>query len=103
MQPRKFKNRRDAKTCLASAADLGQAPTQWAHANGVDARSLNCWRLAIAGRRPAAPLRLVELVTPPPVPHPTYTVRFGGFAVEAPDNFDDAVLARLLRVVASAC
>jgi hypothetical protein len=37
------------------------------------------------------------------VPLPTYTVRFGGFVVDAPNNFDDAVLARLLRVVASAC
>lgn len=103
MRCRKIKNRRDAEACLASATTHEQAPTEWARANGVDARSLNCWRLAIERRRPPSPLRLLELVTSPPAALPTYTVRCGTFEVDAPHDFDDAVLGRLLRVVASAC
>jgi len=103
MQRRKIKNRLDAESCLASAARRAQPPTEWARANGVDGRSLHCWRLAIEGRRAPAPLRLLELVTTPGDALPTYTVRCGRFEVDAPRDFDDAVLGRLLRVVASAC
>ena len=101
MQRRKIKNRRDAESCLTAAAVNAQTPTEWARSNGVDGRSLHCWRLAIEGNR-AVPLRLLELVTVAQPP-PSYTVRCGTFEVDAPHDFDDAVLARLLRAVASAC
>lgn len=102
MQRRKIKNRRDAESCLTAAAANAQTPTAWARSNGVDGRSLRCWRLAIEGRRPPAPLRLLEVIAAAPTP-PSYTVRCGRFEVDAPHDFDDAVLGRLLRVVASAC
>ncbi len=102
MQHRKIKNRRDAERCLSEAVVAAKTPTEWARDNGVDARSLHCWRLAIEGRRAPTPLRLVELLgaTSPP---PSYTVRCGTFEVDAPQDFDEVVLGRLLRVVASAC
>jgi hypothetical protein len=103
MHRRKIKNRRDAESCLTAAAVVAQTPTEWARSNGVDGRSLHCWRLAIEGSRSPTPLRLLELVTTAPVVPASYTVRCGTFAVDAPANFDDGVLGRLLRVVASAC
>jgi hypothetical protein len=102
MERRKIKNRKDAEACLSAAGSLAQTPTEWAHRNGVDARSLHCWRLAIGGRRKPTPLRLLELVVAPSGP-PSYTVRCGTFQIEAPRDFDDLVLGRLLRAVASAC
>ena len=54
MQRRKIKNRRDAECCLTAAAVNAQSPTEWARSNGVDGRSLRCWRQAIEGNRPAA-------------------------------------------------
>lgn len=103
MQRRKIKSRRDAESCLIAAAVGAQTPTEWARANGVDGRSLRCWRMAIEGNRSATPpLRLLEVVVAPSAP-PSYTVRCGTFEVDAPRDFDDAVLGRLLRVVAAAC
>jgi hypothetical protein len=102
MQHRKIKNRSDAESCLNAAAVGAQTPTEWARANGVDGRSLHCWRMAIEGGRGSAPLRLMELVVAPSAP-PSYTVRCGAFEVDTPQDFDDAVLGRLLRVVAGAC
>lgn len=102
MQRRKIKNRRDAESCLTAAAVTAQTPTEWARSNGVDGRSLHCWRLAIEGNPAPAALRLLELVAAAPPPR-SYTVRCGTFEVDAPHDFDDAVLGRLLRVVASAC
>lgn len=102
MQRRKIKNRRDAESCLTAAAVGSQTPTEWARANGVDGRSLRCWRMAIEGNRTPAPVRLLELVVAPSAAA-SYTVRCGAFEVDAPQDFDDAVLGRLLRVVAAAC
>ena len=102
MQRRKIKSRRDAEFCLNAAAASAQTPTEWARANGVDARSLRCWRMAIEGNRGPTPLRLLEVVVDPSTP-PSYTVRCGRFEVDAPRDFDDAALGRLLRVVAAAC
>lgn len=98
MQRRKIKNRRDAESCLTAAIVNAQTPTEWARSNGVDGRSLHCWRLVIEGRPAPAPLRLLELVTTPSA-LPTYTVRCGTFEIDAPTDFDEAVL----RVVAAAC
>jgi hypothetical protein len=103
MQRRKIKNRRDAESCLTAAAVNAQTTTEWARSHGVDGRSLRFWRMAIEGNRPAVPLRLIELVAAAPTPPPSYTVRCGAFEVDAPHDFDDAVLGRLLRAVAAAC
>lgn len=100
MTRRKIRDAEDARRCLdqASRSSLGRAA--WARAQGVDARSLNAWRLNLARKsEPRRSLRLVELV-PPPRPVATYRVRCGPFEVEVDEAFDVEVLGRLLSVVA---
>jgi hypothetical protein len=81
------------------------ARAQWARANGVEARSLNAWRINLARGRAAKPegrTRMVELVAPPSTGTVTvYTVRCGDFAIDVPADFDDQALERLLSLVAA--
>lgn len=106
MVARKIRNAKDARTCLAAAASAGQVPREWAHQNGVNARSLHMWRVLLAQGRgntesPAEPLRLVELV-PLPRPAPArarYVVSCGQISLELDERFDDDAVARLLRLV----
>lgn len=103
MERRKIRNAADAQECLAAAAANGQPPTDWARANGVDARSLNCWRLGPPKRTPRE-VQLVELVPTPAattVPAPSrYLVHTGEFSIEVDASFDPQILGKLLRVVA---
>ena len=104
MLRRKIQDHADARACLEAAGTSGLTRTAWAHANGVDARSLQAWRITLDGtnrRAPSAPLRLVELVVAEAPRSSTYVVRCGALAVELDDRFDDDVLRRLLAVVAS--
>ena len=48
---RKIRDRQDALTCLEAVQTSGMRLTPWARAHGVDARSLNCWRLTAAVTR----------------------------------------------------
>lgn len=108
MAHRKIRDSADAHTCLAAAAASGQLPRVWARAHGVDGRSLYWWRLRLAAEQPTLP-RMVELVpTPmstaapaPPALPDRYLVHLGGFTVEVGERFDEQVLARVLRAVAS--
>ena len=104
MEPRKIRDAADAQECLAAAAATGQTPTEWARAQGVDARSLNCWRLGPPKREQRA-VRLVELVptvqVPVAPPHCRYLVHTGAFSIEVESSFDPQVLGQLLRVVAA--
>jgi hypothetical protein len=64
---RKIDDEEDARRCLAAAERAGLTPRDWARENGVDARSLNTWRINLGRRRavgelPPAALTLVELV-----------------------------------------
>ena len=45
---RKVRGARDARACLAAAAESGLSRREWARSNGVNARSLNAWRLNLA-------------------------------------------------------
>jgi hypothetical protein len=95
---RKVRNDEDARSCL-KAAEASRLPRAvWARRNGVDARSLNAWRVNLERARPRP--RLVELVPTRPVAV-RYTVRFGDFEVEVDEWFEADVLRRLLEVVAS--
>lgn len=102
-QPPQDSRRRQAHACLTAAQNSGQHRTAWAHAHGIDARALNMWRVFL--ERPAAtnvvPLRLVEVVAHEPAPPPTYVVRVDRYAVELAGGFDDAVLKRLVGVLAA--
>ena len=86
---------------MKEAAKSGMSRRDWARSVGVDARSLNCWRVALERRGKTRPVRLVELVAAPqPERCARFVVRAGEFSVEVDDNFDEVALRRLLRVVA---
>lgn len=103
MAGRKVRDADEARACLAAVAASHLTLAQWARSRGLDGRSLNLWKVNLTRPGPAVPpdLRLVELVAAEPAPHARYAVRVGDFAVEVGDTFDDGVLRRLLRVVAS--
>lgn len=65
MAGRKVVDASDAQSCLAAAAASGLSGRDWAHQNGVDARSLHAWRMILGRKRAgvgAPVVRLVELV-----------------------------------------
>ena len=102
MPLRKIRDAKDAQDCLAAAEDSGVGRAEWARRHGVDARSLNAWRVNLGRGAGTSPLRLVELLAPP---HPStgrYVVHIGELSVEVDDAFREDTLVRLLRVV-SAC
>lgn len=66
-QRRKISDEREARRSLAAAAAAGGTIRQWAHANGIDGRSLNAWRMNLKQRnRKALPKR--RAATPPASP-----------------------------------
>ncbi len=107
MAGRKIRYWAEARVCLAQAEASGLSRRDWARAQGVDARSLNMWRLLLERRqRPAEqaePVRLVELVVEWPRPRPMarYIVHVGSVSLELDDGFEEETLRRLLRVVAT--
>jgi hypothetical protein len=113
MEPRKIRGEADARRCLAAAAQSGVPRVVWAQEHGIDARSLNAWRVNLtrAGRdavvQPSAAaipgLRLVELVAAPPPASAAYRIRCGLFEVEVAGEIDAERLSKLLRVMAASC
>ena len=104
MAGRKITDEADAQRCLAAATRAGVSPRTWAHANQVDARSLNAWRIAFERRRASGTkARLVELVAAAPARAATrrYVIRLADVEVEVSDDFDDETLRRLLGVLAA--
>lgn len=106
MGPRKIDGAADARACLAAVEASGLSRVAWARAHGVDARSLNAWRLILdraSDRCCSRPLRLVELIADAPPSSAVYRVRCGAFEVDIEGEIDEDRLVRLLRVVAAAC
>lgn len=102
MAGRKVSGKEEAVALLAEVERSGRPLAACARAAGVDGRSLRMWRtnLSRAGHARSQPaVRLVELV--PPAPVARYRVMCGEFVVEVDAGFDDAVLRRLLGVVAT--
>lgn len=100
MVPQKILDENHARNCITAADESGLTRTQWARRNGIDARSLHGWWLAL-GRKDARrqpPLRLVELL---PEPAPSYKIHVGPFQVEVGQPFEEQSLRRLLQLVAS--
>ena len=61
MPRRKIRDVADAHACLNAAAASGLPRAVWARANGIDARSLNAWRITLdRTKRPRSELA-VEL------------------------------------------
>ena len=52
MAGRKIRDEADAHRCLRAAGSAGGSDVEWANAHGVDARSLQAWRMNL-GRRGA--------------------------------------------------
>lgn len=88
---------------LLDAAEASQLErADWARSNGIDARSLNAWRLILGRHRQAPPsLRLVELVAASETSRTPLVVRCGPFAVEVGPEVDEDLLRRVLSTVAS--
>lgn len=105
LMARKIQSAEEAHAALDAAERAGCGRVAWAHANNVDARSLNAWRVNLAHRR-RVPLRLVELVVdaaeqaqPPVARNAGCRVRCGDFVVEVDAGFDQSTLSRVLGVV----
>lgn len=102
MSLRRIVNEEDARRCLAQVVASGAPRAAWARANGVLPRSLNAWRVTLdrkARARAGGELRVVELVAPPPAAGAPLCLRVGRVEVDVDSTVDDALLARVLRVV----
>jgi hypothetical protein len=94
---RKIEDEAHARRCLAAVKAAGGDSAAWANANGVDARSLNAWRVNLSRR--GAP-KLVELV--PATPHrPRVRYAVGNRRVEFDDGFSGDTLFRVMQVLRS--
>lgn len=66
-QQRKITDEREAQRCLAAAKAAGGTIKQWARAHGIDARSLNAWRMNLGrrGRKTLPKKQRAALAQPP--------------------------------------
>lgn len=119
-------NEGEARRLLAAWGRSGRSFAEWCRGEKVSMEALRQWRRRIEASRPVfrrgqrsghparppiriPPIRLVEItpassVVEPPVRPPTtvrYEVQVGQCRVLLGSDFDDAVLARLLRVAAA--
>jgi transposase-like protein len=101
MVRRKVRDAEEAAVLLAEAERCGRSRAEFARSLGIDARSLNMWRVCLARRRAPAELRLVELVPAESSTRAGIVVRCGPFAVEVPGDVDDHLLRRVLASVAA--
>ena len=98
---RKIRDRQDAIESLEAAAASGLPRAVWARSQGIDGRSLNCWRQNL-GWGAASVETIVELVPSEPSARVgRYVLRVDGLEIELDDQFREDTLTRLLRVVAS--
>ena len=107
MPGRNIADETDAHACLKAAARSGLPRAEWARAHGVDARSLNAWRLNLERRSGEAAeppeLRLVELVSevaPRQSARSGVRLVVGELVVEVDRGFDAGTLGRVLDLVA---
>lgn len=98
---RKVQDEDDAWELLDAWEASGLELRDFCERRGIDGRSLNCWRLNLRPREPAPTLRLLEVVGPQPTRKAEYRVVVGDVVVQVDDDFCDATLTRLLRVVAA--
>jgi len=118
---RKITDETEARRCLRAARLAGLSAGEWARARGIDGRSLNAWRMNLAGRaaprtsaprrsrptptRPAA-LALVELVLSPASAKEVgggsrYVLEVAGARLEFDDHCSVATLRRVLEALRS--
>lgn len=103
---RKVHDEREARAFLRAAKSARMPLKAWARAHGVDARSLNAWRVNLGRSRfetgARSTPRLVELVPTPAVSAAArYTVRIGDATVEVGDELREETLVRIVRALRS--
>lgn len=118
---RKIADETEARRCLRAARLAGLSAGEWARTRGIDGRSLNAWRMNLAGRSAprttAAPRRsrptpprpaahaLVELVpaaaSAKDVTGGRYVLEVAGARVEFGDDCSAATLRRVLEALRS--
>lgn len=108
---RKVRDEVEARALLRKVVASGRPLAAWARAHGIDARSLNLWRVNIERRAldrrratGATTPRFVELVarSAPSVAVPSaarYVVIVGDARVEVDDAFREDTLARLVATL----
>jgi hypothetical protein len=111
MALRKVESEGEARRWLAAVEEAGVELGEWTRANGVDGRSLSCWKRTLqrrglvrgTGRSAMPEVGLVELVPREGVPATAarYALDFGRVRLEFGDEFHDETLRRVLRVVGS--
>ena len=106
MSPRrKVPDAETAQSWLAAAERSGLTRAQWCAEEGVDARSLQAWRIALARRaaraRAHAFVELVARVPAPAAEPPALRMHVGDVVIEVAPGFHPASLAEVLRVVRS--
>lgn len=107
MERRKIRDEQDARACLAAARAGTGTRAEWAREHGLDARSLNAWRVAIEKRagprrncRDAERAKLVELVpTTAPAVSGRCVIDLGDARVEVDDRSSLETLVRVLQAL----
>jgi hypothetical protein len=99
---RRIRDEADARKCLAAVERARVDGAEWAHAHGVDARSLNAWKLNL-GRRGTKRVRLVELVPAQAhaPPRGRYALEVAGARLEFDDDFAAETLQRVVQALRS--
>jgi hypothetical protein len=101
MAGRKIKNESDARACLGAATTSGLDRVAWSRAHGVDARSLNAWRVALERRASSArEPKLIELV--PSTARRTvakYILDLGVARLEFDDDWSMDTLQRVVQAL----
>lgn len=117
-QGRKIESDVEARACLSAAEASGLAPREWAREQGIDARSLNMWRVILARsgstrvrrrrrRTAVASTALVELIPTAPAravdcsKATRYVLEVDGARVEFGDDFSAPTLRRVLEALRS--
>jgi len=112
MAGRKIRDERDARRCMAAAKAAGVSRGEWARQHGIDGRSLFAWGKNLErgdktrGTKKTVRKRkrlggLVELIADTRRVESRYVIRSGQLAVEVDDNFEEATLTRLLKIIAA--
>ena len=103
MSPRrKVPDAETARTWLAAAERSGLTRVQWCAEEGVDARSLQAWRITLARRTARSQALFVEWVPRPVAPAAAPSplrMHVGDVVIEVTPGFHTGSLAEVLRVV----
>lgn len=97
--PRRVRDEQDARVLLDRLTRSGRVLGEWCQAEGISAHSLGWWRSQLK----RGGLRVVEVTSKPAVASrrsSRYILHIGEIAIEVSDDFEEATLSRLLKVLA---